>query len=89
MYGFAKITTPGSSSGTTYFLNVNEIVYVRHSEETEDEGGIVLATNSDTNGTTIFFKNGTSLLVNETPEEVFNSVVFVSSPSSIVVKNGQ
>jgi nitrogen fixation protein len=84
MYGFAKVTTPGSSSGTTFFINVDEIVYVRHSEEVDDDGGIILATNSDTEGTAIFLKNGTSLLVNETPDEVFGSVVFVSAPSALI-----
>ncbi len=85
MYGFAKVTTPGASTDTSYFLNVGEILYVKLVEDSNtDSGGIVLATDSDSMGTTVFFKNGTSVLVNETPEELFNSVVFVSAPKFIL-----
>ena len=85
MYGFAKVTTPGASTDTSYFLNVGEILYVKLVEDSNtDSGGIVLATDSDSMGTTVFYKNGTSVLVNETPEELFNSVVFVSAPKFIL-----
>ena len=83
MYGFARVTTPNSTSDTTYFLSMNEILYVRLVEESDSNEGIVLSTASETEGTAVFFKNGSSIMVNEAPEEIFSSVVFVSAPSFV------
>ena len=59
-------------------------------EKQSDDGGLVVAFNDDLqteDGTVILLTTGNYLVVDETPEEIFNSVVFVSRPEIAFGKN--
>tara|TARA_B100000131_G_C18116377_1_gene611434 strand:+ start:1181 stop:1489 length:309 start_codon:yes stop_codon:yes gene_type:complete len=89
-YAFTKVTTTTDSGNkVTSWLSLDKVISVSHLNDNEDiqeenNSGFVVASNdidSFGTGTHVVLSDGTSMVVDETPEEVFNSVVFVHRPS--------
>tara|TARA_R110002020_G_scaffold50716_6_gene143198 strand:+ start:50203 stop:50511 length:309 start_codon:yes stop_codon:yes gene_type:complete len=88
-YAFTKVTTTTSNGSKIFnWISLTNVINISTPSDLEgdidgDDGGFVVATNTSNqaeDGTVVTLTNGSRLVVDETPEEIFNSVVFVHRP---------
>ena len=92
-YAFTKVTTTTNGAKVLNWISLTNVISISAKSELEEEvddgTGFVVATDmsSQEEGTVVTLTNGSRLVVDETPEEIFNSVVFVHRPQITFADN--